>query len=321
VAELGSRMPIDLHPQAAEVLRRLAAGAAERSAAGSRHELARTGHVRSARWLVAPVEDVANTYELSVDSPTGEVGVRIHVPADPRPGCMLYFHGGGWVIGTLDTFDGICRALANRTGLAVVAVDYRMAPEHPYPAAPQDCRAVAEWVAAGAAAEYFQPGPLIVAGDSAGGNLAATLALAARDRGGPRVDAQVLIYPITDAAMASRSFADYGTGLYLTAADMRWYWRSYLGTRLGALDGEFSPLHARKLTGLPPALVITAEYDPLRDEGEAYAERLRAAGVVVSMRRFEGMIHGFFRFTAMCDAANEAFDEVAVFVNRVVAEE
>jgi acetyl esterase len=173
---------------------------------------------------------------------------------------------------------------------------------------------VAEAVVAGAVESVVPGGPLVVAGDSAGGNLAAVLAIRARDRGGPQVDAQVLVYPITDATMSGGSYRECGQGFFLTEAEMAWYWDLYLAHRSGTVDKDFSPLHADDLTGLPPALVITAEYDPLRDEGEAYAHRLGQAGNQVRCHRFDGMVHGFFRATAVFDSSEAAFDIVAEFV-------
>jgi acetyl esterase len=246
-----------------------------------------------------------------------DVPVRVSVPENPLPGALVYLHGGGWVIGTLDTFDGVCRMLANHTRLTVVAVDYRLAPEHPYPAAIEDAESVLRWVASGGAGELAQSGPLVVAGDSAGGNLAASLCLRARDGGLPRISAQVLVYPITDATMSAESMQRFGTGLYLTADAMQWYWECYLqGSRAGA-EHHASVLH-EPLADLPPALVITAEFDPLRDEGEAFAARLEEAGNAVTLRRFDGMIHGFFRFTGIMDAAKEAADLVGEFLATVL---
>jgi acetyl esterase len=194
-----------------------------------------------------------------------------------------------------------------------------LAPEHPYPAALDDCLAVARWVADGGVGGGSAPRHLVVAGDSAGGNLAAALAIRARDGGGPRIDAQVLVYPITDAAMTSGSYSRFGEGFYLTEADMRWYWQLYLGDRSGPVEAGFSPVHAQDLSGLPPALVVTAEYDPLRDEGEAYARRLAEAGTTARLVRFDGAIHGFFRFTAVGDSAVKGHDVVAEFLRSQVS--
>jgi acetyl esterase len=283
-------------------------------------EQARASHIASTAWVSASGEDVAEVHDLAVPGPACPVPVRIYRPERvERPGTLLYVHGGGWVVGTLDTFDGVCRAIANRCGMTVVSVAYRLAPEHRYPAAIDDCYAVAEWVASGAGAPLVDGGPLVVAGDSAGGNLAAALAILARDRGGPAVAAQVLIYPITDATMNTVSYREFGEGFYLTAAEMTANWRHYLGPWQGEVRSDFSPLHADDLAGLAPTFILTAEYDPLRDEGEAYARRLEQAGVPVRLQRFDGMIHGFVRFTAVCDSAEAAFAAIGDYVTSIVA--
>lgn len=285
------------------------------SADWHRAEVERRAHVASSPALVGPVVSVASSRQLSVagtDSHPG-VPVRISVPVNPQPGALVYLHGGGWVIGTLDTFDNVCRSLANRTRMTVVAVDYRLAPEHPYPAALEDIESVLHWIGRGGAGEFAQTGPLVVAGDSAGGNLAASIGLRARGRNGRSIDALVLIYPITDATMSTESMNEFGDGLYLTADAMQWYWRCYLQDRMASRDHRASVLH-EPLNGLPPTLVITAEFDPLRDEGEAFAARLAVAGNSVALRRFDGMIHGFFRFTGLIDAAAEATDVIGEFL-------
>jgi acetyl esterase len=242
------------------------------------------------------------------------VPLRIYRPlsADGRRplAAVVYLHGGGWVTCDLDTHDRLCRTLANRSGAAVIAVDYRRAPEHPFPAAVDDGLAALDWTRAHAADLGVDLARLAVAGDSAGGNLAAVIARRDRDGGGaPPLALQVLLLPVTDAAMDTPSYTENADGFYLTHAAMRWYWDHYLG---GAdpLHPDASPLRASDLRGLPPALVVTAEYDPLRDEGEAYAERLRTAGVRVRFRRYEGMVHGFIRWGAAVDAATAALDEV-----------
>ncbi|MCG2624420.1 alpha/beta hydrolase [Arthrobacter sp. I2-34] len=280
---------------------------------------ARRAHIEMSPMLVGQLPHVASSISLHAPGTNNypDVPVRVSVPENPLPGALVYLHGGGWVIGTLDTFDGVCRMLANHTRLTVVAVDYRLAPEHPYPAAIEDAESVLRWVASGGAGELAQSGPLVVAGDSAGGNLAASLCLRARDGSLPRISAQVLVYPITDATMSAESMQRFGTGLYLTADAMQWYWECYLqGSRAGA-EHPASVLH-EPLADLPPALVITAEFDPLRDEGEAFAARLEEAGNAVTLRRFDGMIHGFFRFTGIIDAAQEAADLVGEFLAMVL---
>jgi acetyl esterase len=313
---------VTLHPQASKFLDRLRqlSEAAPPPPGQPSPEQARASHIASMARVSAPGEEVAEVHELSVPTPQGRVPVRAYRPVRAeRSGTLLYMHGGGWVVGTLDTFDGVCRALANRCGMTVLSVDYRLAPEHRYPAAIDDCYAVAEWVASGAGAPLVDGGPLVVAGDSAGGNLAAVLAIRARDRDGPLVAAQVLIYPITDVTMNTVSYREFGEGFYLTAAEMSLFWRRYLGPWQGEVRADFSPLHADELAGLAPAFVLTAEYDPLRDEGEAYARRLEQAGVPVRLLRSDGMIHGFLRFTAICDSAEAAFTAIGDYVKSTVA--
>lgn len=220
---------------------------------------------------------------------------RLYVPegaGDPTP-LLVYYHGGGWVVGTLDTHDGTCRALARASGAAVLSVAYRLAPEHPYPAPVEDCHAALEWAAANAASLGCDPARLAVGGDSAGGNLAAAVAIMARDRGRPALRHQLLIYPVTGDDYSRPSYAENGSGDYfLSTAAMQWFWHQYVG------DNADTPLarvdRTPDLSGLPSATVIAAEYDPLRDEGVAYAARLAEAGVAVDAAIAPGMIHGFF---------------------------
>jgi acetyl esterase len=225
--------------------------------------------------------------------------------AGELPG-LVYYHGGGWVVGSLVSHDPLCRTLAARSGCAVIAVDYRLAPEHPYPAAVEDAWAAMKW-----AAERFSL--LAVAGDSAGGQLAASIALRARDADLP-LALQVLIYPATNCGFDTRSYRDNTEGPALTAAQMRWYWAQYVQDAARADEPDCSPLRAHELARLPPALVLSAEYDPLRDEGEAYARRLDEAGVAVTLRRYEGLIHGFIRMPALITRADGAIDDVAAAV-------
>lgn len=242
------------------------------------------------------------------DRNAGDVPIRIYWPdAEGALPIVVYFHGGGFTLCDLDTHDGICRALCAGAEVIVVSVDYRLAPEHPYPAAPDDAYAATQWVYEHAAELGGDPGRLAVAGDSAGGNLATVTCLRARDLGGPPIGFQLLIYPVTDAAMDSPSHKENAEGFFLTAAHMRWYWDSYHPTADRRAEPYSSPLNA-DLRGLPPALVMTAEHDPLRDEGETYAVRLREAGVEVETVRYDGMFHGFFGLTAFLPAAQEAMD-------------
>jgi acetyl esterase len=260
----------------------------------------------------APVEEVARVENRSVPGPDGEVPIRIYTPhASGRLPALVYFHGGGWVICSLDTHDGICRRLANAASCIVVSVDYRLAPEHRFPAAPDDCFAATRWVAANASELGADPERIAVGGDSAGGNLAAVVALMARDRGGPSLRHQLLVYPITDRALDSASYSENAEGYLLTRAMMKWFWGHYLPRESERLAPYASPLQAKDLGGLPSAHVITAQYDPLRDEGEAYAARLRDAGVPTKHSAYAGMMHGFFSMGDAIDVAQQAVEEAA----------
>jgi acetyl esterase len=222
---------------------------------------------------------------------------RLYVPeaAGEAPPLTVYFHGGGWVIGTLDTHDGTCRALANESKAAVLSVAYRLAPEHPYPVPLEDCYDATLWAAANAASLGVNGAKLAVAGDSAGGNLAAAVSLMVRDRGGPKLAHQLLIYPVTDADFERPSYAANGGGeYYLSTEGMKWFWNHYVGSVDPRSDGLAAVIRHPDLAGLPSATVITAEYDPLRDEGDAYAVRLAEAGVAVDAACAPGMIHGFY---------------------------
>jgi acetyl esterase len=249
--------------------------------------------------LFGPSEDVGTVDDVQI----GGVPVRLYTPAggDDLP-IVVYFHGGGWVIGSLETHDGLARALANRSGCRLAAVHYRLAPEHRFPAAVDDCWTVTRWA--------FEQGPRVaVAGDSAGGNLAAVMALRARDAGLP-LAYQALVYPVTDYRFDTPSYAANSDGYGLTQTGMRWYWDQYLGGADGA-HPDASPLRAASLSGVAPALVLVCGLDPLRDEGVAYAERLRAAGVPVRLSEYGDMIHGFLRMSAVIDRSRDAQDEVA----------
>jgi acetyl esterase len=257
------------------------------------------------------LEPVDRVEDRPIPGPAGEIPVRIYWPAVPGPlPVLVNLHGGGWVIGDLDGHDGICRVLANGAGCIVVSVDYRLAPEHPFPAAPEDAYSATCWVAAHAAELGADPRRIGVGGDSAGGNLAAVCALMARDRGGPDLVYQLLLYPVTNHAFDTPSYRDNGEGYFLEAVTMRWYWRQYLGDGSDGTDPYASPLRAPDLSRLPPALIVTAGYDPLRDEGEAYGRRLREAGTDAAVSRYETMFHGFFGFGRLLDAASAANDEV-----------
>lgn len=247
------------------------------------------------REMQPPPAAAERAENIAIDGPGGKLALRIYQPAGagPFPIAMM-FHGGGWVIGDLDTADWQSRAVCDGAGCIVASVDYRLAPEHRFPAAAEDCYAATVWAQREAAALGGEPGRLAVVGDSAGGNLAAAVALLARDRGGPALKLQALVYPATDGlSFDTPSYRDNADGYLLTAAAMRWFWNHY-ADEADRASPYASPLRAHDLANLPPALVLTAEFDPLRDEGEAYAARLEAAGNQVECVRFDGLIHGFF---------------------------
>ncbi len=258
-----------------------------------------------------PADKIESVEDQRLPRPGGELPVRIYEPAGAGSGTLVYFHGGGWVIGSLETHDRVCRRLARSAGCRVVSVDYRLAPEHPYPAALIDAWAASAW------AIHTAEGPVAVGGDSAGGNLAAVVALRARDRGFP-LALQLLLYPVTDAAMDTESYRALADGYRLTRAAMAWYWELYLAGADPA-DPEASPLRAPDLSGVAPAFVATAEYDPLRDEGEAYARRLQEAGVAVTARRYVGLIHGFYTLGGVLDRTAPAIDEAAAALRAALA--
>jgi acetyl esterase len=260
-------------------------------------------------WQVE-VEPVHRVEDRHMPGPAGDIPVRIYWPASPGPlPALVLLHGGGWVIGDLDGQDGISRLITNRVGCVVVSVDYRLAPEHPFPAAAEDAYAATLSVAEQATSLGTDPRRLAVAGDSAGGNLAAVAALMARDRGGPDLVHQLLIYPVMDCCFDTPSYVDNAEGYFLEAVTMRWYWRQYLGDGVEGSDPYASPLRASDLSRLPPALIITAGYDPLRDEGEAYGRRLQQAGVDATVSRYETMFHGFFGFGRLLEGAVLANEE------------
>lgn len=272
-------------------------------------EQARAAFEAGTAAVFGPYEPVAERHDRRIPGRSGDIPVRVYRPhgAAPLP-VLAYYHGGGWVLGGLDTHEGICRALANRARCLVVAVDYRLAPEHRFPAAVEDAWAAVEWLSANAAEIGGDPGRLAVGGDSSGGNLAAVVALRARDRG-IRLAFQLLVYPVTDHDLNTASYLANADGYGLRREAMRWFWEQYLGDPAQGSLPDASPLRAANLAGAARALVLTCEYDPLRDEGEAYAERLRRAGVPVAISSYEGMIHGFFRMPAVIDAATLALDE------------
>ncbi|WP_055482835.1 alpha/beta hydrolase [Sphaerimonospora mesophila] len=245
---------------------------------------------------------VARVTRVTVPGPGGRLPLRIYHPFGAPPfACLVQFHGGGWVAGDLDLYDIPARWLADASGCVIITVDYRRAPEHPFPAPLDDCLAAVRWTADNAWRIGVDPQRIGVMGDSAGGNLAAAVSLRARDEGGPDIRLQVLVYPATDAACATPSYETYAVGYGLESRMMRWYWERYLADPADAGNALASPLRAADLTGLPPTAVMTAEYDPLRDDGERYAARLRSAGVPVTLTRYGGMVHAFFLMGGVVD--------------------
>jgi len=255
-----------------------------------------------------PVYEVA---ELTITGPGGELPLRLYRPASERPlPVLLYFFGGGWVLGSIDTADGVSRSLANSAGALVVVAGYRRAPEYRFPAAADDCYAAVRWVAEHSGEIGADPAYLAVGGDSAGGNLAAGVALRARDDG-PALAGQLLVYPNTDQLADDESMRAADDPFLFNRRSVAWYRQHYLTNPGDAASPLASPLRADSLAGLPPALVITAEYDPLRDQGEAYARRLAAEGVQVQLSRYPGMAHGFFTMAGTVDASRAAITQAA----------
>ena len=244
--------------------------------------------------LSGPAPTMARVEDHTIEQPDGSFRIRVLVPIEPPAGVIVYYHGGGWVVGSIDESDTLGRKLAERTSCAVVLVDYRLAPEHRYPVAVDDSYAALEWAAAHMNEIAGGEVPLIAAGDSAGGNLSAVMAVRARDRNGPEIAMQVLIYPVTDANVDRPSYLDPENQLLLTRDSMIWFFDHYIPDPDRRTEPDASPLYTEDLSGLPPAVVLTAEHDPLRDEGEEYAQRLEDAGVEVNLQRHKGQMHAFF---------------------------
>ena len=257
--------------------------------------------------LKSPVE-VAAVRDLAIDGPGGPLPLRVYTPAGVGPHPLLvFFHGSGFVVLGLDSHDDLCRRLCAGASCVVVSVDYRLAPEHKFPAAPDDCLAATRWAAAHAQAFGADTSRIVLAGDSAGGCLAAVTALRLRDEGGPALHGQLLFYPVTDyPSVLPQSYRSYGTGYGLTSAGTLWFWDQYLPHPGAAAHPHASPLRMETATGLPPAFVVVAEYDVLRDEGEAYARRLQAAGIATVSRCAAGMNHGFLKYAASIPEAAAA---------------
>jgi acetyl esterase len=269
--------------------------------------------------IMAPPAPVGAVSERIIQGPDGDLTLRIYQPEGRGPFPLLaFFHGSGFVLCSLDTHDGMCRNLCAGAGCVVVSVDYRLAPEHKFPAGLDDCVVATQWVADHAAELNGDATRLAVGGDSAGGNLAAAVALRIRDEGGPTLCGQLLIYPVTDYyTPGTPSYVENAEGYGLTRDTMRWFWDHYLRDPSVAAQPYASPLRASDFSGLAPALVVTAEYDPLRDEGEYYADRLRAAGTSCVLSRWAGMNHGFFFWVGLVDKAGEAMAESCTWLRGI----
>ena len=271
--------------------------------------------IAAARPQPGEPEPVAKVEDRKIPSAGGDIPIRIYMPAGGIPpfGVLVYFHGGGWVIGNIAMTDQPCRLLANVSGCMVVSVEYRLAPEHKFPAGPEDCYAATKWVSDNAAALNVDPMRIAVGGTSAGATLAASVALMARDRRAPHIAYQLLIYPATTTELTTASHSQFAKDNYyiLSRADMEWFWGHYLARDEDRKNPYACPAYAKSLSGLPPAFVITAEYDPLRDEGEAYAVRLSDEGVSTILKRYEGVTHGFFGMPGLLEKAKVAIGDAA----------
>lgn len=313
--ELFPKNPMPLHPQVEQFLdrfRTLNIPAIDQLS------------IEQVRAMAVPLpgspEPIAKVEDRSIPGPdNNEIPIRIYWPegwsesSEPLT-AVVYFHGGGWVIGTLDIYDPMCHALANRANCIFVSVDYRMAPEHQFPAAAEDCHAAAVWVSQNADELGIAPTRIAVAGDSAGGNLAAATSLMARDRKTVQIAHQILIYPIINFDFNTPSYLENGEDYFLTRHSMMWFWDQYVPQEVDRSNPYVSPRRAESHAGLPPTYLMTAEFDPLRDEAEAYAAELQAAGVEIEFERYDGMIHGFFRRVDLYDTAQEAQQTVAEII-------
>ncbi len=316
-----------LHPQIVQVLDAMARAELRpieaMTPAEARAQMEATARARKAEPL-----PVARVEERQIPGPGGEIRVRLYWPAlqtgeggTPAPApAIVYYHGGGHVIGSLDTHDLIARNLCAGVGAVVASVDYRMGPEHKFPAAVEDCVAALSWVHANAASLGIDPGRLGVHGDSAGANLAGVVALTARDAGGPKLRLQSLVYPVGDYTLSGASYNKYAQGYgVLTRDAMAWFARHYLRSPADAEDWRASPIKAASHEGVAPAVVVVAECDVLHDDGEAYAEALRRAGVPVEYREYPGMIHGFLGMVPVVDDAMNAQRQVWAAFRRAFA--
>jgi len=298
-----------LHPQVKAALEQMAA------AGPPLHHLSPTEARKAIEVMRATKgepEHVAKIEDRTFHGPAGNLPVRIYTPDGRGPfPVLVYFHGGGWVVGSIETVDASCRSLANLAGCIIVSADYRLAPEHKFPAAADDGYAAVRWAALHAASFHGDPGRMAVGGESAGANLAAVAALMAQERGSTPLVLQLLMYPVLDYSFDRPSHKENGEGYFLTTEMMLWFWRQYLNTDADGESHLASPLRARFLSGVAPAAIFTAEFDPLRDEGAAYAAKLREAGVPVTYKCCEGLIHGFMGMAKVVEPAKKAMEEAA----------
>lgn len=300
---------MSLHPQVAGFLQQLASMGAKPFHTMGPVEARQAFSALSAS-LPRSAAKIASSVDRTVPGPAGDIPVRVYTPEGNGPfPALVYFHGGGFVFGQLDDYDQICRELSGNVGCVVVSVDYRLAPEHKFPAAPEDCFAATKWVAANAASIGADADRIAVGGDSAGGGLAAVVAQLARDAKGPKLAAQLLVYPVTQAGEPTQSMIDNADGYLLTKADMEYFFNHYVRSADDAKDPRIAPMLTRDLSGLPPAWVVTCEFDPLRDEGEAYAAALAKAGVPVAATRIDGTIHASWNFFGVLEPGRRMMDE------------
>jgi acetyl esterase len=302
-----------LHPQIVALVDAIAASPGNKEMSASTPEEGRAFYTAFAASL-GPGPDLGSVTDRRIPGPAGEIPLRVYLPEGAGPFAVLvFYHGGGWVIGNLDTHDRECRSLCQQAGCIVVSVDYRLAPEHPYPAAVDDAFAALGWVGEHAAELGGDPRRIAVGGDSAGGNLAAVVAILARDASGPALRFQLLVYPAVDSRSPSgfASRTENADAPFLTLATMEWFQAHYLPNAADCEDPKVSPLLAASHADLPPALVVTAEFDPLRDEGEAYADALQQSGVEATLHRYDGMPHLIFQLGPVTDAGRELLAEAA----------
>ena len=266
--------------------------------------------------MQAGAPEPARVEDRTVPGPAGDIPIRVYAAEGDNLPVVMYFHGGGWVLGDIESHDGTCKQLLAELGDAVVvSVHYRLAPEDKYPAAADDCYAATAWVAENGAEIGADGSRMAVAGDSAGGNLSAVVSQMARDKGGPAIAAQVLHVPVTDHNYSYPSYSDNAEGYLLTRASMVWFWDHYLPSDAAGKEAYASPLQADNLAGLPPALIQTAEFDPLRDEGEAYGAAIEAAGGDVTVHRYDGVVHDPFMMFAVIPTGIECLKEAAAYIN------